>query len=142
MKLNKQIKGCIMTLKVRRMKKYNQRRSSKIMNAFRKDLQQCEHKIQASVSAFLACIKEGSTSKARAHCEQTRNILLKYGPEMQKIANEIGGIAPKRVSDFLASIDHILLNEFPPSDIHTWVDDGKIRSCNIASQRLEDILLK
>jgi hypothetical protein len=40
------------------MKKYNQRRSSKIMNAFRKDLQQCEHKIQASVSAFLACIKE------------------------------------------------------------------------------------
>lgn len=122
-----------MTLKVRRMKKYNQRRSKNIMKVYRQDLQQLEHKIQSSVSAFIHSTKEGSPSKAHALCQQAKNTLLKFGPEMQKIANEIGGVFPKRVTDFLASIEKVLILEQPSGSFQPW---------EIASQRLEDILLK
>ena len=130
-----------MTLKVRRMKKYNQRRSTKIIKSYKIDLKKIEDKIQMSVGAFLSCAKEGSSTKVNQLRQEARHTLVKFGPNMQKIADEIGGIFPKRVSDFLSSIDHMLATE-TTSQFQPWADDSKLYSCRMASQRLEDILLK
>ena len=122
-----------MTLKVRRMKKYNQRRSKNVMKVYRQDLQQLENKIQTSVSAFITASKDGSSTKTHTLHEQAKNNLAKLGPEMQKVADEMGGVFPKRVNDFLRSIDKVLVTEQPIGSFQPW---------QVASQRLEDILLK
>jgi len=115
------------------MKKYNQRRSKNVMKVYRQDLQQLENKIQTSVSAFIMASKEGSSSKTHTLYQQAKNNVAKFGPEMEKVADEMGGIFPKRVKDFLRTIDKVLLTEQPVGNFQPW---------EIASQRLEDILLK
>lgn len=132
-----------MTLKLRRTKKYHPRRSTKIMKLNRQRLYDLENKIRADVNQLLTLLQEGSSPKMQFLSEQTRNDLLKLGPDMQKIADELGGAFPKKVSSFLSSINNMLTSKKEnTSHIEFWVDDAKIQSCYKATESLEQALLK
>ncbi len=132
-----------MTLNLRRMKKYNPRRSSKEIKLNKQKLKDLEHKIKADVGEFLVQIKEGSPEEVLKSSQRTKNDLLKIGPDMEKMAAEIGGRFPKIVHEFLHTVDvllHPIHTKSEPIDL--WLDDAKIHSCHIATQKLEDALLK
>lgn len=132
-----------MTLNLRRMKKYHPRRSSRMIRLNKQKLIDLEHKIKADVGEFLVKVKEGSSEEILKSSQKTRNDLLKLGPDMEKIAEEIGGRIPKFVNEFLHTIDTILHNPHSPTEsLSLWVDDAKVKSCYVATQKLEDILLK
>ncbi|MES2198991.1 MAG: hypothetical protein V4489_02335 [Chlamydiota bacterium] len=133
-----------MTLNLRRTKKYNPRRSSKLMKLNKQRLSDLENTIQSDVKELLTLIKEGTSPNIRAISQKTKTDLLKFGPDMQKIADEIGGAFPKKVSVFLATIDTVLRSqkEDSSSNIHFWVDDAKLQSCYKATHSLEQALLK
>ena len=132
-----------MTLNLRRMRKYHPRRSSKEIKLNKQKLIDLEHQIKSDVGEFLVLIKEGSQEDALKSYKKTRGDLLKYRPDMEKVAEEIGGRVPKCVNEFLHTVDTILQNPESPSESLTlWVDDAKINSCYNATQKLENILLK
>lgn len=132
-----------MTLPLRRMKKYNPRRSSKEIKLNKQRLIDLEHQIKSDVGELLVLLKEGSQEDVFKSSQKTKTDLLKLGPDMEKVAAEIGGRLPKMVHHFLRCIDTVippLANPLPPNSL--WIDDAKINSCYTATQRLEDALLK
>ena len=126
-----------MTLKVRKLKKYYPRRSATIMRPLRENLHNLEIKIQADLVLFLAAIQKGSKEDLAVTSEKIKHNLAKFGPEMQKIADEIGATFPKRVSTFLSSIEQVLQTQ----SAHT-MDPTKIAYCNLATKKLEELLIK
>ncbi len=132
-----------MTLRVRRTKKYNPRRSSKLIKINKQKLRDLEHKIRSDVGELLVFLQEGATPNARALSQKTKSDLLKFGPDMQKIAEEIGGAFPKKVAVFLAGVDSLLHSQKDEgADLRLWIDDAKIESCYKATRSLEQALLK
>lgn len=133
----------IMTLNLRRMKKYHPRRSSKEIKLNKQRLIDLEHQIKADVGEFLVLIKEGMGEEAVKSSQKTKSALLKFGPDMEKVAAEIGGRLPKSVHEFLRTIDRLLPpSHVAPASSSLWVDQAKIESCHTATQKLEDLLLK
>ena len=132
-----------MTLNLRIMRKYHPRRSSKEIKLNKQKLMDLEHQIKVDVGEFLVLIKEGSREKALKSYQKTKGNLLKYKPDMEKVAEAIGGRVPKYVTEFLNTIDKILqCPQVPNESFNLWVDDAKIKSCYNATRKLEDILLK
>lgn len=132
-----------MTLNLRRMKKYNPRRSSKEIKLNKQKLKDLEHQLKADVGELIVLLKEGSKEEAMKSSQKTKNDLVKYGPDMEKVAAEIGGRMPKIVNEFLHTVDTLLHTSDSASEMLTlWVDDAKINSCYNATQKLEDALLK
>ncbi|MBM3198798.1 MAG: hypothetical protein FJZ58_06050 [Chlamydiae bacterium] len=133
-----------MTLDARRLNKYHPRRSSKEMQVHRQALKDLEHKLTTDLGELLILAKEGSRERVFEVSSKTKADLLKFGPEMQKIAAEIGAPFPKMVKDFLHHIDTLLhwQEKESSSPFFLWVDDAKIRSCYLSTERLERALLK
>lgn len=132
-----------MTLNLRRMQKYHPRRSSKEIKLNKQKLMDLEHRIKAGMGEFLVHIQEGATEEALKVSQKTRNDLLKFGPDMEKVAEQIGGRLPKFVHEFLHTVDTITHTPHSSSDsLSLWVDDAKIKSCYTATQKLENALLK
>jgi len=132
-----------MTLNLRRMRKYHPRRSSKEIKLNKQKLIDLEHQIKADVGEFLVLIKEGSHEQALKSHQKTKGDLLKYKPDMEKVAEEIGGRVPKYVTEFLSTIDRMLqCPQGPNESFSLWVDEAKINSCYNATRKLEDSLLK
>ena len=128
----------------RRMNKYHPRRSSKVLKKSKKELSELESQIQQDVAALLLIIQNGSPEQIETLSEQTRADLVKYGPTMEKIAQEIGAPYPKAVHSFLDSIDKVLdaQKNNTPSPYYSWIDDNKIQRCKQASERLDKVLKK
>lgn len=132
-----------MTLKVRRTKKYTPRRSSKLIKANKQRLSDLENNLKSDLGELLALVNEGSTDTAQYISQKTKNNLLRFGPEMQKIADDIGGAFPKKVSHFLSSVDSILHGQKENgSTFHFVIENSKIQSCFKAQNSLEQALLK
>lgn len=133
-----------MTLKVRKLKEYHPRRSSKVMKLNKQRLSDLENIIRSDTLELTRLVKEGNAPNIETISQRTRQNLSKVGPEMKKIADEIGGAFPKKVSVFLASVDTMLhlQKENTSSNIHFWIDDAKLQSCYKATQSLEQALLK
>jgi hypothetical protein len=132
-----------MTLNLRRMRKYHPRRSSKEIKLNKQKLIDLEHQIKADVGEFLVLVKEGSNDEALKSYQKAKGDLLKYKPDMEKVAEAIGGRVPKYVTEFLNTIDKLL--QFPQSSNESftlWVDEAKVKSCYTATRKLEDSLLK
>ena len=79
-----------MTLNLRRMRKYHPRRSSKEIKLNKQKLMDLEHQIKADVGEFLVLIKEGSNDEALKSYQKAKGDLLKYKPDMEKVAEAIG----------------------------------------------------
>jgi hypothetical protein len=125
------------------MKKYHPRRSSKEIKLNKQKLIDLEHQIKSDIGEFLVLIKEGMGEEAVKSSQKTKNALLKFGPDMEKVAAEIGGRVPKFVHEFLHTVDCLLPpSHVAPASSSLWVDDNKIESCHTATRKLEDLLLK
>ena len=131
-----------MALHLRRMKGYNPRRSSKEMKLKKQALRDLEHQIKAHIGEFLVLLKEGSSEQTENALQKTKTELLKLSPDMEKIAEDLRGRFPKFVKDFLHSIDTVLHTSTSQGSPSLWVDEAKVQSCFVATQRLEDALLK
>jgi len=96
-------------------------------------LKDLEHMISVDLGTFLVLIEEGTPQQAALARQKTKSTLLKYGPDMSKIAAQMGDPYPSYVEDFLHSIDDI---------VHSsgWVDEAQIKQCFRATQKLEQAL--
>lgn len=90
-----------------------------------KDLQKqmisdLEHLIKNDLGSLLALNQEGSQKQIEAAREKIRGDLLKYAPEMKKMAAKMGGPFEGAVDAFLKSIDGILgsLSSLDPAKIN------------------------
>jgi hypothetical protein len=90
-----------------------------------------EHRMSLDVGALLVLISEGTPQQVILANQRTKSDLIKFGPDMQKIALEMGGKIPKIVDDYLDSIDSI---------VHSatgWIDEAKIVHCYNMTQKLQ-----
>lgn len=120
--------------RLRKMKVYHPRRSSRSVKLTKQQLTDLEHKISADIGSFLVLLEQGNAEQVMLASQKARSDFLKLAPDMKKLATEMGGAFPRYVSDFLDSIDNIL---------HTgvnWLDDGKIKDCYNATLQLEKAL--
>ncbi len=95
------------------------------------ELLDLEHKIRADFGTFLVLKEEGNHMQIERAKQKARTDLLKYGPDMSRIAQKLGGSLPRAVHNFLQSIDAV---------IHSatgWIDDDKIIHCYNSTEALE-----
>jgi hypothetical protein len=121
----------------RRMKAYHPRkRRTKLemqsAKAQKQQLGDLEHQLSVDVGSYLVLNEEGNKEQAEQALHKTRNDLLKFGPEMKKISNDIGGKFPEIVDEFLTTIDTL---------VHSPIqDEAKVAACYRAAEDLEKLL--
>jgi hypothetical protein len=125
-----------MASRFRKMRTYHPRRSSKVIKLNKQKLIDLEHKISSDIGSLLVLMEEGSQEQIQMAAQKAKTDFLKFAPDMQKIASDIGGNFPRFVGEFLNSIYHILHSG------NNWIDDAKVKSCYSATQKLESALLK
>jgi hypothetical protein len=115
----------------RHMRPYHPRtpRHEKVIE--KQKLGNLEHLISMDLGNFLVLLEEGNTEQIGHAKEKAKSDLIKFKPEMQKIAEKIGGKIPSAVDEFLDSIDAIL------HSAPGWVDELKISRCYHLTQKLE-----
>lgn len=67
-----------------------------------------EQRISLNIDSFLALSEEGDPTQIAFAFQKAKNEFLKFGPEMHRIAVQIGGELPNTVDDFLESVDTVL----------------------------------
>jgi hypothetical protein len=90
-----------------------------------------EHRLSIDVGSLLVLLSEGSAEQVALAGRKTKNDLIKYGPDMQKLAEEVGGRLPSVVDEYLDSVDSI---------VHSatgWIDEAKITHCYNMTQKLQ-----
>ena len=97
----------------------------------KQELGDLEHKLSMDVGSFLVLSHEGSQEQIESARQKTRMDLLKYGPDMQKLAFQIGGTMPDTVENFIDSLDDIVHASLG------WIDEQQLYHCFKASERLE-----
>ncbi len=107
------------------------RKASPSRNALKQNLSDLEHRITMRLGSFLILIEEGTPPQILNAKQRAISDLIKIGPDMEKIAQEIGGKLPVFVHEFLDSVDTILHS---PTG---FVDEAKIARCFSSTQKLE-----
>ena len=89
-----------------------------------------EKKISLHVGSFLVLSEEGDPTQIALAHQKAKSDFMKFGPEMHRIAEQLGGDILHVVSEYLESIDVVL---------HTtaFLDDEKISQCFYKTQKLE-----
>jgi len=94
-------------------------------------LNDLEKRISLNVGSFLVLTEEGDPTQIALAHQKAKSELIKFGPEMHKIAQKIGGALPQMVEEYLHSIDSILYSSAG------WIDEDQISQCFHTTQRLE-----
>lgn len=89
-----------------------------------------EQKISMDVGAFLVLLSEGTSEQVALMSKKTKSDLLKFGPDMGKLAEEMGGNLPGVVHEYLDSVDSII------HSASGWIDEAKISRCYAMTQKL------
>jgi hypothetical protein len=88
------------------------------------------HKMNLNLNSFLVLREEGNPHQLALASQKAKSDLLKYGPDMYRLAQDIGGSLPSAVENYINSISAILHSAFG------WIDEAIIHDYYIASQRL------
>ena len=112
--------------------KQPQKKQLKVLEKQR--LSDMEHKISADVGNFIVLLEEGSAIDANNARKKARADLLKWGQEMQHIAQTLGGAYPETVSGYINSIDTVLHCRTES------VDHDKLNHCYNSTRDLEKML--
>jgi hypothetical protein len=107
-------------------------------------LSHLEIQMKEDIHSLLQILQSGSKEQIDALSNRTQTDLRQLGPDMEKLAQEIGAPFPKAVHSFLDSIDKVLYAQktSTPSPFYLWVDDSKVKNCKLATQKLEKVLKK
>ena len=89
-----------------------------------------EKKISLHVGSFLVLAEEGNPTQIALAHQRAKSDFMKFGPEMHRLAQELGGEILYIVSEYLESVDTVL---------HTaeFLDDEKVSQCFRTTQKLE-----
>lgn len=133
-----------MPSKFRKMHTYHPRRSSKVLKERKKELADLGDLVKNHLGELLTHLEKGSPDKVEVFSQKTEESLTLLGPDMEKLAQEIGAPFPKAVHAFLDSVDKVLFAQknSTPSPFYLWVDENKIKTCHKATARLEKVLRK
>jgi hypothetical protein len=93
-----------------------------------------EKRISLHVGNFLVLTEEGEPTQIALAHQKAKSELLKFGPEMNKIATHLGGTLPNAVQDFLESMDSVLHASMG------WIDDELLSLCFHTTQKLQSEL--
>jgi len=115
----------------RKIKPYHPRTTHHERVLEKQKLADLEHRISIDMGNFLVLLEEGTPQQIDLAKQKARTDLIKFGPDMQKMAEKIGGKLPSAVEDFLMSVDTIL------HSASGWVDEAKISNCYNVTQKLE-----
>lgn len=115
-------------------KKRNEPKKSQLQVLEKQRLSDMEHTVSADVGNFLVLLEEGSAADIEVARKKARGDLLKWGQEMQHIAQTLGGRYVKAVSEYINSIDTVL---HCPTD---FVDEEKVSDCFHTTRALEKML--
>lgn len=96
-------------------------------------LEDLERRINLNLGNYIVLTEEGDPEQIAMAHQKAKSEFIKFGPEMHKIAQHIGGSISQAVEDYLSSVDTVL---------HSlgWLDDEKISQCFDTTQRLESEL--
>lgn len=96
-------------------------------------LEDLEHRISLNLGNYIVLTEEGDPQQIAMAHQKAKSEFIKFGPEMHKIAQHIGGSISDAVDAYLSSVDTLL---------HTsgWLDDDTISQCFDTTQRLESEL--
>ncbi len=97
-------------------------------------LSDMEHKISADVGNFIVLLEEGTSTEIDNARKRARGDLLKWGTEMQQIAQTLGSNYVEAVSGYINTIDTVL--HCPPD----FVDEEKVSECFQVTRKLEKML--
>jgi hypothetical protein len=120
-----------MGLRLRRMKVYRPRRRAKGLDLYKHNLHVIKHKISSDVGCLIVLFEEGNPEQITHAQQKAKSDFLKYGSEMQKIAQKIGERYLRAVHDYLDIIDIIVHSH------SKWVDEAKINQCYAMAEKLE-----
>jgi len=94
-------------------------------------LKDLEHRLSKDLGEFLVLIEEANETAIDRAKQNARSSLLKYGPEMRKTAQLLGGKMPELVQSFLETIDNTL------HAAQGWIDEAQILKCYRQTEELE-----
>ncbi len=103
---------------------------SRIKNPERELLENIEQQLSLSVDSFLILSEEGDPTQIALAFQKAKNDLVKFGPELLRIAVRIGGDLPTVVADFLESVDIVLHGQ-------GMLDEDLITHCLDSTARLK-----
>ena len=103
-------------------------------NLLRQQLKDLQHRVQMQVGSFLVLAEEGSIEQVALAQSHAKSALLKFGPDMHKLAQTLGDPFPALIDDYLDSVDSLLHS---PARL---LDEAKIHRCYDATQALENKL--
>ncbi len=115
----------------KRLKKKSSAKIKKTIKTHeRQRLENLEELISLNLGSLLVLSEEGDPTQIALAYQQAKNEFLKLGPEMHRIAREIGGDLFWIVADFLESIDVVLHKQ-------GMLDEDKITHCLSTTERLK-----
>jgi hypothetical protein len=126
-----------MSSRFRKMRKYHPRRSSKEIKENKQKLITIENRIKSELGNLVILLKEGAVKQAHTRSLQVQDDLLKLGSDMEKLATNIGGSVPKKVSDFLHMFNTLILIAKNEKNL----DESNLQSYNYAAHKLDRALL-
>lgn len=96
----------------------------------KQQLKDLGHLMNMELNTFLVLREEGTTQQLALASQKAKSTLLKHGPEMFRLAQQIGGDLPNSVENYINSISAILHSAFG------WIDEAIVHDYFISSQRL------
>ncbi|MBI2743341.1 MAG: hypothetical protein HYX48_05435 [Chlamydiales bacterium] len=93
-----------------------------------------EHKFSIDIGSLLVLMVEGSQEQVTLANQKAKRDLIKFGPEMQKLAEQAGGSFPEVVEEYLNSVDAVV------HSASGWIDEAKISHCYNMTQKLKQEL--
>lgn len=119
-----------MTTSKRKEKEKKVTRSFGQKSLEKQELKDLGHLLNMELNTFLVLREEGSTQQLALASQKAKSTLLKHGPDMIRLAQEIGGNVPLAVENYITSISAILHSAFG------WIDEAVVHDYFISSQRL------
>lgn len=96
----------------------------------KQQLKDLAHLMNMQLNTFLVLREEGTTQQLAMASQKAKSLLLKHGPEMFRLAQEIGDSVPNAMENYINSVSAILHAAFG------WIDEAIIHDYFISSQRL------
>ena len=112
-------------------KETSKNKPKKIENQLEKQmLFDLEKRISLNVGNYLVLSEEGDPTQIALAHQKAKSEFMKFGPEMSRLARDMGGEVLIVVADFLESIDIVL-------HCNGMLDEDKISKCFYTTQKLE-----
>ena len=96
----------------------------------RQQIKDLEHRVDMELNTYIVLKEEGSANQMALASQKAKSALLKYGPDMYRIAQEIGGSFPITVENYINSVSNLLHSAMG------WIDEASLQEYYTSAQML------